>query len=85
MLVMANKGKISAVYAWVDYAHQFAYYALKFYPLYASISSHSAHIMLEYPNRITGQIHYYFIYLTLIILQHQGQFNVVLYCKDQIY
>ena len=45
---------------------------------YAFISVHYAHIMLEYPNRITGQENNYSIYLTFIILQHLGKFNVVL-------
>ena len=46
---------------------------------YAFISAHYAHIMLEYPNRITGQENNYSNYLTFIILQHEGKFNVVLY------
>ena len=45
---------------------------------YAFISAHYAHIVLEYPNRITGQENNYSNYLTFIILQHQGKFNVVL-------
>ena len=35
---------------------------------YAFISAHYAHIMLEYPNRITGQENNYFNYLTFIII-----------------
>ena len=60
-------------------------YALKLYPLFFFISVRYAHIILEYSNSITGPKNNDFNYLTFIILQHQGKFNVVLYCRDQIY
>ena len=44
-------------------------YAHKFYPLC---------FYFEYPNPITGQENNYSNYLTFIIFQHQGKFNVIL-------
>ena len=50
-------------------------YAHKFYPLCFNFCPLCPH----YANRITGKENNYSNYLTFIILQHQGNFNVVLY------
>ena len=56
------------------YVHKF--YQLCFY--FCPLCPHCARVIDEYPNRIPGQENNYSNYLTFIILQYQGKFNVVL-------